>query len=255
MTTRSRVIKAAAKQAKLVTSKVNPKSKGNGSKKGSRNSGAPARAISQSRSKSAYMARENSRMATSAAQATDSAKPEQGSKQSGESLDKVRDILFGSQSREYDKRFSRLEERLIKEASDLRDDLKKRFDTLETYIKKEVESLTSQLKSEHSERSESAKEISRELKETGRSLEKKTVQLDEQLTRSQRELRQQILEQSKSISDEIRQKQESMSAEIERATSELRDEKTDRALLAALFMEIAMRLNNEFKIPGAEALE
>jgi DNA repair exonuclease SbcCD ATPase subunit len=175
--------------------------------------------------------------------------------QGGESLDKVRDILFGSQSREYEKRFTRLEERLLKEAADLRDELRKRFDTLEVYTRKEVESLTARLKTEHDQRTESAKEISRDLKETSRTLEKKTSQLDEQLTASQRELRQQILEQSKSISAEIRQKHETMSAMLERATAELRDEKTDRAALASLFMEVAMRLNNEFKIPDAEDLE
>ena len=38
-------------------------------------------------------------------------------------------------------------------------------------------------------------------------------------------------------------------------TAELRDEKTDRAALAALFMEMAMRLNNEFNIPGPEDLD
>jgi len=175
--------------------------------------------------------------------------------QGGESLDKVRDILFGSQAREYEKRFARLEERLLKEAADLRDELRKRFDTLEAYTKKEVESLASRLRTEHDQRTESAKEISRLLEGTSNTLEKKTSALDEQLIASQRELREQILDQSKSISDEIREKQEAMTARLERATAELRDEKTDRAALASLFMEVAMRLNNEFKIPDAEDLE
>src|SRR2546423_13320751 len=45
-----------------------------------------------------------------------------------ESLDKVRDILFGVQMRDYDHRFSQLEERLMREATLLREDVKKRFD-------------------------------------------------------------------------------------------------------------------------------
>ena len=213
--------------------------------------------ISNARSKSKKMSKESNREGTaSLAAGVDGAKSQSGGKaQGGESLDKVRDILFGSQSREYEKRFARLEERLLKEASDLRDELRKRFDTLEVYTKKEVESLSARLKAEHEQRTESAKEISREHKEASRTFEKKTSQLDEQLTASQRELRQQILDQSKSISDEIRRNHEAMAATLERATAELRDEKTDRAALAALFMEVAMRLNNEFKIPDAEDLE
>src|SRR5512143_3235501 len=63
------------------------------------------------------------------------------------SLDKVREILFGSQAREYDKRLAGLELRIAKEAADLRADLKRRFDSLETYIKGEIESLTGRMKS------------------------------------------------------------------------------------------------------------
>lgn len=201
------------------------------------------------------MAKENNRSDASAAAAAVDGVKSGARTQGGENLDKVRDILFGSQSREYEKRFARLEERLLKEATDLREELRKKFDTLEVYIKKEVESLATRLKTEHEQRTESAKEISRDLKETSRTLDKKTGQLDEQLTTSQRELRQQILEQSKTISEEIRKKHDAMAATLERATAELRDEKTDRAALASLFMEVAMRLNNEFKIPDAEDLE
>ena len=108
---------------------------------------------------------------------------------------------------------------------------------------------------ERDERTESERGISNELKDTSRAFEKKTTQLDEQLNDKARGLRDQILEQSKTISDDIRKKHESMAAALERGTAELRDEKTDRAALAALFMEMALRLNNEFKIPGPEDLD
>ena len=69
------------------------------------------------------------------------------------------------------------------------------------------------------------------------------------------ELREQLLEQSKKLSDEIRQKHEDLLAALERESQELRFDKTDRAALAAMFTELAMRLNNEFYIPGSEDLE
>ena len=50
----------------------------------------------------------------------------------GTNVEKIRDILFGSQMRDYEKRFQRLEERLTKDAEALREELKKRFDGLET---------------------------------------------------------------------------------------------------------------------------
>jgi hypothetical protein len=167
-------------------------------------------------------------------------------------IDKIRQILFGGQMRDYDKRFSRLEERLLKEAADLRDETKKRFDALETFIKNELEALTSRVQSEQRSREESVQGLSREMKDTGQSLEKKLAQYDEQTTRDQRDLRQQILEQSKSLSDDIRQKHEEISAMLAREVAELSSDKTDRAALAALFSEVALRLTDEFKIPGDE---
>jgi hypothetical protein len=165
-------------------------------------------------------------------------------------IDKIREILFGVQMRDYEKRFSRVEERLLKESSDLRDDTRKRFDALEAFVKSEIEALSERLLAEQRNRDESVQNLSRELQDTGKSLERKLAQFDEQTARGQRELRQQILDQSKSLSDEIRQKADELSALLDRQVAELGNAKTDRAALAGLFSEVALRLNNEFKIPG-----
>jgi DNA anti-recombination protein RmuC len=167
-------------------------------------------------------------------------------------IDKIRDILFGVQMRDYEKRFSRLEERLIKEASELRDDTRKRFDALEQYVKQELESLNLLVTAEQNTRGEAFEALSQNIKDTARTFEKKTAQMDEQSTRSQSALRQQLLEQSKSLNDEIRRKYEELTAVLQREAQELRTDKTDRSSLAALFTEVALRLNNDFKIPGAE---
>lgn len=168
----------------------------------------------------------------------------------GGNIDKIREILFGVQMRDYEKRFSRLEERLLKESADLRDDTRKRFEALESFVKSEFEALTDRVQGEQQTREESVQGLSRELQETGKTLEKKLAQLDEQTARSQRGLRQQILDQSRSLSDEIRQKSNELQALVEREVAELGHAKTDRASLAALFTEVSLRLNNEFKIPG-----
>ena len=165
-------------------------------------------------------------------------------------IDKIRDILFGVQMRDYEKRFSRLEERLLKESHDLRDETRKRFDALETFVRNEFEAMTGRLQSEQRTRDESVQTLSRELQSTGQTFERKLAQFDEQTTRTQRDLRQQILDQSKTLSDEIRQKYEELSALLDREVAELGDAKTDRASLASLFTEVALRLNNDFKIPG-----
>lgn len=54
------------------------------------------------------------------------------------SMDKIRDILFGNQMKEHEKRFSRMEEKLFKEIADVNESSQKRSETLEAYLKKGI---------------------------------------------------------------------------------------------------------------------
>ena len=172
-----------------------------------------------------------------------------GDQMASGNLDKIRDILFGAQARDYERKFATLEEQLLKESADLRNDLKRRFDSLELYMKKEVEAITERVKTEQTGRVDALKDLSGELKDLAKGIERKTSQLEEQASKAQRDLRQQILDQSKNLSEEILEHRKELSAAQDQAVQQLRTEKTDRAALAALFMEASMRLNNEFKIP------
>ena len=163
-------------------------------------------------------------------------------------IDKIREIIFGGHMRDYDKRFTRLEARLVKEGADLRDDTKRRFEVLEMFIKREFEALAERLQTEQRHREESAQSLSRSLTETGQALEAKLVQFDETSARGQRDLRTQILDQSRSLSEEIRQKHAEMSSALEREVADLNHEKPSRSHLASMFSELAARLNGDMKI-------
>jgi hypothetical protein len=160
-------------------------------------------------------------------------------------IEKIRDILFGSQVREYEKRFARLEDRMQKEVNSLKDDLRKTFESLEHYMKKEFELLNERQKTEQNDRSAAVQDLVRELKDTSLATEKKISQLEDQLNRRSRELHEEILGQSKTISEEIRQKHETISGILEQEAKELQVDKVDRANLSELFMEMAMRLSNK----------
>jgi hypothetical protein len=168
------------------------------------------------------------------------------------SLEKIREILFGGQMQEFQRRCDQLEERLVNLAADLRADLKKSLDSLENSFRGELESWNSRFTTERDERSEAVRGLAQGVHELGQSSEKRLSQLEEQAAQSQRELRQQLLDQSRSLSEEIRQRYAEHSAVLERAIGELRADKTDRSALAALFTELAMRLNSESHTPGRD---
>jgi hypothetical protein len=149
----------------------------------------------------------------------------------GANLDKVRDILFGSQLREIDRRLTRLEERQTKEMNDLKSDVKSRLDAFDSYMRHETEALSVQIQTERRDRGST----------------------DEQLSKGQRELREQLLDQHQHLSGDIRRKIDEVLAALARETGELRSDKADRATLASLLTERAMRLTNELTLPDTEA--
>jgi DNA repair exonuclease SbcCD ATPase subunit len=191
---------------------------------------------------------------TSATTPDDSPRHAASEPAAGASLDKVRDILFGVQMREFDRRFARLEERLVKETSELKEDVKRRLDALESYARRENETLAEQIRKEQTARTDAGLELSREINDSAKSFERRTAALDEQLSRSQRETRQQLLEQYQRLSDDIRTKVDDVLATLAREAQELRSDKADRAVLASLLNEMAMRLTNDLTIPGVEEL-
>lgn len=167
-------------------------------------------------------------------------------------IDKVRDILFGGQMRDYEKRFNRFEDRLSRESADLKEDMRKRLAALEQFARQEHASLLEKLKAEHDDRSNALKDLTREMRESSKAVEKRLGQLDDQLDKLQSEMRKQILDLTKRLSDDLRQKFDDVLARLNQESADLRHDKTDRAVLAALLNEMALRLSSDPPTEGAD---
>lgn len=167
-------------------------------------------------------------------------------------IDKIRDILFGSNMREYDQRFARMEEALKKESSDLRETTRRHLEALESLVHKELAALEMRLAAERDERSESQSRLASDLSATSTSILKKISDVENHEAQAKREIRNDLLQQSKELTDAIRDKGEELIALLERRALELQHAKTDRAALAGLFNEVALRLTDQFKVTGAD---
>jgi len=172
----------------------------------------------------------------------------------GANVDKIRDILFGNQMRDYDRKFSNLEDRLLKEVNRVREESGKRLEALENFIKKELEAISARQKSEESDRKQSLKTLSNEWDKAAKDLDKKLSSLDGQLTTSTRDLRQQILDQYQNLSSEISSKYHELTEMQERIASELREDKVDRTALSALLTDLALRISGDSLLdePGGD---
>jgi uncharacterized protein YaaN involved in tellurite resistance len=160
-------------------------------------------------------------------------------------LDKIRDILFGAQAREQDRRFAQLEQHLIREATDLRNDLKRRFESLEEYIKKAVDELTSRLTKEQEVRGDSVKKLAQELTQLAATLDSKARQLESQAAQAQTHFMQRLTDRTTELEADVRARHAEATLALNRAVHDLRAEKTDRSTLAAILIEASKRLSDD----------
>lgn len=171
------------------------------------------------------------------------ASPIEGSSE-GKNLDKIRDILFGAQVRDHERRFTRLETQLLAEAAQLRNDLKQRFDQLEQHIRTEVETLTAHLANEQHARATSVDQVTKELESLTGVLQSSTAQLQDQSEQAHRKLRTDLQSEATALREDFGHKHAELSAAVETAVQHLSAQKTDRASLAALFQELSQKLSD-----------
>jgi hypothetical protein len=171
------------------------------------------------------------------------------------SVDKIRDILFGNQMRDFERRFSQVEERMAKATQGLRDETYNRLEALEQYFKEELEALKERLKAESDQRVAADKQLNDALKSLTESLGKTISESEERFAAHTTELRQQILKQSKSLSADIQAKYEQASQALRLTADGLNDAKIDRSMLAEFLIEMATGISNHSAEDAASQVE
>jgi phage-related tail protein len=131
---------------------------------------------------------------------------------SKESIDQVRDLLFGSQLRTVDARIQNLDERLKQEAATIRSEVT----ALGTQLRQSLESLNRQ----------------------HQTFEAAAGQADA-------ELRDHLMKQSASLSANLDKTAERISAELDRISNKLKTDKLDVAALVAGLTDLAARLGDK----------
>jgi hypothetical protein len=160
-------------------------------------------------------------------------------------VDKIRELLFGNQMQDYDRRFSVLEERFQQRMREMEAESARSLGNLESSIKKQLESIAGQVRQEQDLRSDADKELGRGLREQIQALDKRLGQVSDQVARLEREFTERLGHEVQTLRDEGRRRNDDSRVTMERMFSELGNVKTDRNLLAGLFVEIARCLNQD----------
>lgn len=164
-------------------------------------------------------------------------------------VDQIRDILFGGQMREYEQRFTRLDERLQKFAQQLRTDLDHRMDQLEAYVRKECDKLTDRVAKQAQDGQSALKQLQTGMQQQGEQVRQQVDDITGRFDSEIAELRDDMHQTAKKTLKQLQDQADDTAAALDRESHELRDSRPAREELASLFNEFALRLNREFDLP------
>lgn len=150
---------------------------------------------------------------------------------SDNSLETVRDILFGAQIRESDERRSELESRLSESLSQLKSEML----NIQAEMQKNLQAAQKKIDEQTKKNQERMREEFKEVKASIQALDKDTSQ-------TEAELADQIVAEGKRLDNSIETLNNEMSAQLEYIFNQLNDEKTDRFKLADLLENVAGQL-------------
>ncbi|MEO8669887.1 MAG: hypothetical protein ABI411_01155 [Tahibacter sp.] len=165
-------------------------------------------------------------------------------------VDQIRDILFGGQMRDYERRFQELNQRIEADLAQLRQDHERRCAALEQRLDEQVEKLVRAQRQESVDRTKAVDDLESRLLQAARTqrteINNAIESVVQEISASDERLRKAIAELDAALKDHSARIAQAQS----RSQDELRSEKLGREDLANLLAEVALRLKGEFDLPG-----
>jgi hypothetical protein len=163
---------------------------------------------------------------------------------SPESLDQVRDILFGGQMKMVDARLHALETRLQQEHAAMRAEFSREVSDLDGSLKHGIAQINERLAEERAKRVEGLKMLSADIKELVKNLEQRHQALEDAASQADADLRDQLLRQTAAHSAELTRTAERLTRQLDDVAGALDAEKLDTSRLASGLTELVSRLTS-----------
>ncbi|MFV0591296.1 MAG: hypothetical protein ACK5M7_07920 [Draconibacterium sp.] len=158
-----------------------------------------------------------------------------------ESVGKIRDILFGNNITEFEKRFQQLENNLIKESEKLSDSFSNQHEELRSEISGKLNEVEKNRKKFVADNQQVQNELTEKIQQNRISIQSLGEELNNELQELKELQNKQINQLKKQIEDLGRSLQNLVTEESQK----LRIEKVDRKTLALLLSDLAVQLNED----------
>ena len=164
-------------------------------------------------------------------------------------VDQIRDILFGGQMRDYERRFQELNQRFEAELARMREAQEKRLAQIDKRIDDQLDKLGKLVRQEVQDRNSAVDDLETRLQQAARTargeVNKAIEALEHELTAGDERHRAALADLQASASARAGE----TDAALSRSSAELRADKVGRDDLAALLTEFALRLKGDFDLP------
>ncbi len=164
-------------------------------------------------------------------------------------IDQIRDVIFGTQLREYDNRFTKLES----DMSLLQQEMRSHFEQLKANfsveLKSAVEVLDKKLKSVSLTSQEDAIDLRQQVDRLNRKFSNSVQSLDETLDTQTTSIRDEVLQTKVKLQEDMTGLRELILEELERRFSQLRESKVSKDDMAETLFALGMRIKEAEFIP------
>ncbi len=157
--------------------------------------------------------------------------------QDEQGLSKVRELLFGAQTRELEARVEQLESALRVELQSVTTNLTRQIKQLTTEMKNEVSGLREQIQ-------EADQQTQATIRRWDDNLVQKTEEINRNLDAAEKVATQYTQQQTQQLADELRGRYMDLSQHVEEQMERIQSMATDRLSLGELFREMAIRLED-----------
>lgn len=164
-------------------------------------------------------------------------------------LDQIRDILFGSQLRDYETRFNKLESALTTLEQAMGDRIEKLNESLSGEIRSTADSIERKLKYLSLTTHEQITDVRQEIYQTTQNFNSNLENLDRNLKNQINSIKEDLTQSKDKINQDIESLRSQIFTELEKGFNNLKEGKVSREDLAEILFDLCMRVRGTEFVP------
>lgn len=164
-------------------------------------------------------------------------------------IDQIRDILFGSQVREYNNRLEQLEASVSGFQQEIRSRTEEMKQVISTEMHAAIGTLEKRIKSLELKEQEENKEIHQQIDRLSKRLSSNVTTLDEAIDKQVASLRDDLLTSREKLQEDVQNLRQQLFEELDKRMGSLATSKLAREDLAEMLFEVGLRLKGKEFVP------